>query len=83
MAQQQLRDPVPGSHQVTANILAGTDQITGCLLSHGRDTDTGDLPDLEQLGQKQRVLGIGLDPVTGGPGQPRRGRDLAADPRSG
>ena len=74
---------MPGPHQVTADVLAGPDQVPGGLLGDRGDPDRDDLSDLQQLGQQQRVLGVGLDPVTGRPGQLRGRGDLAADPRRG
>jgi hypothetical protein len=50
---------VPSAHQVTADVLAGPDQVPRGFLGDGGDPDRGDLADLEQLGQQQRVLGVG------------------------
>jgi hypothetical protein len=34
LAQQQLRDPVPRAHQITADIFAGPDQVAGSFPLH-------------------------------------------------
>jgi hypothetical protein len=69
VTQQQLGDSMPGAHQVAADVLAGPNQVPGGFLGDARDSDRDDLSDLEQLGQQQRVLGVGLDPIAGRPGE--------------
>jgi hypothetical protein len=64
VSQQQLGKSVPGTHQVTAAVLPGPDQIPGCFLLDGRDRHRGDLVQAQQPGQVDRVPGVGLDPVT-------------------
>lgn len=83
VAQQQLGDPVPGAHQVAADVFAGADQVAGGFLGDGGHPDAGDLADLQQLREQQCVPGVGLDSVTGGAGQLRRCGDLATDPGCG
>ena len=36
LTQQQLRDPVPGAHQITTDVLPGPDQVTSRLPLHRR-----------------------------------------------
>ena len=43
MPQQQLRQPVPGPHQIAAGVLPGPDQVPGGLLLYGRHPHRGDL----------------------------------------
>jgi hypothetical protein len=81
VAQQQLGEPVPGPHQVTAGVLTGPDQVPGGLLCDRGDGDRGDLVQPQQPGQVDRVFGVGLHPVTAGFLQLRRRRDLTPDPR--
>jgi hypothetical protein len=51
LTQQQLREPVPGPHQIPAAILPRTDQGPGVLLVESRDRDGRDLVQPQQLGQ--------------------------------
>jgi hypothetical protein len=61
VSQQQLRDPVPGTHQITADVLAGTDQVTSGFLGLCRDPDLSEVVVAQQPGQQLRVAGVGLD----------------------
>src|SRR5438046_2511934 len=63
MAQQQLREPVTGPHQIAAGVLASTNEITRRLLFRPRDPDRGDLTEPKQPRQPLGVPPVGLDPI--------------------
>jgi hypothetical protein len=81
--QQQFRQPMPGSHQIAAAVLAGADQVAGGFLVNGGDRHRADLIQPQQPGEVDCVLGVGLHPVTGGPLQLARRRHRVPDPRRG
>jgi hypothetical protein len=64
VAQQQLGQPVPGAHQITAAVFASADQVSSCFLLEGRHADGADLAQAQQPSQMHRVFRVGLDPVT-------------------
>lgn len=78
VAQQELGEPVPGPHEIRADVLAGPHQILGCLLRGGRDPHRGDLAQQGQTGQMLGIPGIGLHPVPGGSLEFGRRRDRAS-----
>jgi hypothetical protein len=59
--QQQLREPMPDAHQVSARVLARPHQITGRLLVRLRDTHRHQLAQPQQPGQPLRVATVSLD----------------------
>jgi hypothetical protein len=81
VAQQQLPQPVPRAHQVTAEILARPHQITQRLLRAARDPDRMQPPDHQQPQHALGVTLVGLDPVLGGTLDLARRRHHATDPR--
>ena len=81
LSQQQLRDPVPGPHQITTDVLACTDQVTGCLPLYRRHGHRHDVVQAKEPGQEHRVAGIRFDPVARRALDLRRGRNLAPDSR--
>lgn len=83
VAQQELRDPVPGPHQVRPDVLAGTDQIPGGLIREARNPYRGYLPQQGQPGQMFGVAGISLHPVPGRTLELGRCRNQALDPCTG
>jgi hypothetical protein len=76
---KQFRDSVPHRHQIAPAIVAGTHQIPSSLLGGAGDRDLHDLSKMEQPGQMCGVTGIGLDPITRGALQLRRGSHPAID----
>ncbi|MDD7942030.1 NADP-dependent oxidoreductase [Actinomycetospora lutea] len=78
LAQQQLGQPVPGTHQIPAAVLPGPHQIASGFLGLGRYPHPRDLTDAQQPGQPLRVAAIGLDLVPGRSLDLRRGHHLAA-----
>jgi hypothetical protein len=62
-AQQERRQPMPRAHQVRAQILAATDQVTPLLLRFARDPDQPQFARGEQPRQPDRVALVGLDPI--------------------
>jgi hypothetical protein len=48
MAQQQLREPVPGPHQIAPGVLTSTNKITRRLLFRRRDPYRRDLTEPKQ-----------------------------------
>ena len=83
LPQQQLRQPVPGPHQITAAVLARPHQIPRGLLLHRRHRHRGDLTQPQQPRQVHRIPGVGLDPIPGRALQLRRRRDHAPHPGRG
>ena len=63
LAQQQLRHPVPVTHQITAGVLPCPHQIPGRLLLDRGHRDRGDLAQTQQPRQMQRIPGVGLHPI--------------------
>jgi hypothetical protein len=82
-AQQQLREPVPGTHQVAAGVLPGADQVACGFLVQARDRHRRDLVHPQQASQVKRIAGIGLDPIAGRTLQLRWRHHLAPDTRRG
>jgi len=79
-AQQQLRQPMPGAHQIAAQILTRTDEVAQRLLLDARDRHPMQLPGRQQPHQALGIATVGLDAVTGpARDQPRRA-DHAIDP---
>jgi hypothetical protein len=73
MAQQQLGQPVARAHQIAAQILTGTHQITQRLLLHARDRDRTKLTGHQQPDQALGIAAIGLHAIRRPPrDQPRR-----------
>ena len=64
-AQQERRQPVPGAHQVRAQILAAADQVAQLLLLFGGNPDQPQFARGQQPRQPDRVALVGLDAVTG------------------
>jgi hypothetical protein len=62
-AQQKLPDPVPGAHQIHANVLAAAHQIAQLLALDRRDRHQRQLAGRQQPGQADRVALIRLDPI--------------------
>jgi hypothetical protein len=63
LAQQQFRQPMPSTHQITSAVLPSTHQISRRFLIHAGHRDGGELAQPQQPSQVDRVPGIGLDPV--------------------
>ena len=62
-AQQERRQPMPGAHQVRAQVLAAADQVTQLLLLLAGDPHQPQIAGREQPRQADRVALVGLDPV--------------------
>jgi len=60
LTQQQFRHPMPGPHQITADILPSSDQVTGGFLRQGGHGHRDDLVQAQQFGQMHRIPGVGL-----------------------
>ena len=76
VTQQQLGEPMAGTHQIAADVLAGTDQVTQRLLGGARNADQVQPTDHQQPQQPLRVTAIGLHPVARRPlDLPGRGHD--------
>ena len=80
VTQQQLAEPLPGAHQITADRLPGANDIAQRLLLAGRDPDRVQRVDHQQAQHPLGVALIGLDLVPGGPLDLPRRRDHAPDP---
>ena len=63
MAEQELAQPVPAGHQITAGIVPGPDQITGGFLAASRDPHLDDVAGTVQACQQLGVPAVGLDAV--------------------
>lgn len=79
LVQEELRDPVPGPHEIRADVLAGTHQITRRFIRVARDPHGCYLSQQGQPGQMLGIAGISLDPVARGPLQLGRCGDQALD----
>ena len=82
VTEQQLREPMPGAHQITAHILTSAHQITCSLLLRSRHPHRGDLAEPKQPRQPLSITPISLDPIGRRPDL-RRCRNNAADPHLG
>jgi hypothetical protein len=81
LPQKQLRQSVPGRHQIPAAILTGPDQIPRGFLLHRGHPHRGDLANMQQPGQMPGIANVGLDPIPRWALQLRRRRHHALDPR--
>jgi len=79
VAQQELVQPVPSAGAVSDHVGAGTAQIPHRFLGDGGDADSDQLAGAVQPSQPPAVTLVGLDLVTGRPGDQRRRDHLAAD----
>lgn len=70
---------MPASHQITADIFTGADQIASCSRLYRGNLDCRDFTEFEQPGQVQGILRVGFDPITRGALELRRGRDNGID----
>jgi len=71
---------MPCGHQIPAAVVAGTHQITSCLLCRAGHSHCGDLPKMQQPSQMGGIASIGFDPVPGRADQLRRSGHLTSDP---
>ncbi len=62
--QQQLRQPMPGTHQIPAQILAGANEVTQRLFLDARDRHPVQFAGRQQPDQPLGVAAIGLDAIT-------------------
>ena len=83
LAQQQLGEPVPRPHQISAGVFAGSHQVPGGFLGLGGDPHRRQLPDAQQPRQPLGVAAVGLDLVPGRALQLRGRHHLAAHPGRG
>ena len=60
-AQQELRDAMPGAHQIAAAVLATADRVAELLELERRDRDQFQFAGAQQPGELDRVAPIGLD----------------------
>jgi hypothetical protein len=81
LAQEQLRKPMPGPHQVCAGVLPSPHQVPRSPLGLSGHPHPGQLPDPQQPRQPLSVTTIGRDPIPRRAFQLRRGHHLAPDPR--
>jgi hypothetical protein len=70
VTQQQLREPMPGAHQIHPHRLASAHQVAQRLLLGPRHPDRVQLAGQQQAGQMLGVTAVSFDPI------PRRPRDL-------
>src|SRR6476620_815080 len=80
LAQQQFGNPVPGTHQIATDVFPGTDQIPCSFLVRRWNSYPGDLTQLQEPGQMQRVLCVSFYPVPGRALELRWCRDHCVDP---
>ena len=83
MAEQELRQAVPGPGAVGHGVVAGPAQVPHGLLGHGGDPDGGELAGTVQPRQAPGVAAVGLDALTGRLRDEGWGDDLAAHPDRG
>jgi hypothetical protein len=79
VAQQELGNPMAGPHKVTADVLAGADQVAHRLLGGSRDADGMQAADHQQPHEPLGIAAVGLDPVLGRALDLSRGRHRAFD----
>jgi hypothetical protein len=80
--QQERLKPVPGAHQVRAQILAAADQVTQLFLLLDRDPDQPQFTSGQQPRQPDRVALVGLDPIARAALDAARRADRHLDPLS-
>jgi hypothetical protein len=80
VSQQQLAQPVPGAHQVDADVLARPDEVAQRLLLAARHAHRVQTVDHQQPHQPLGVAAVGLDAVLGGPLDLPGRRNDAVDP---
>jgi hypothetical protein len=68
VAQQELRQPMPGASPVLDHVGAGAAQVAPGLLGRGGDADGDQFPGPVQPRQSPAVPPVGLDLVAGGLG---------------
>src|SRR3954447_23484882 len=78
--EQQLREPVASTHQLTTHVLAGTHEIARRLFVRLRHPHRNKLTQTQQPRQPLGITAIGLDPIRPRARDPRRRRDRARDP---
>jgi hypothetical protein len=61
--EQELREPVPGPHQVLTDVLAGADQVAERLLGRTGDANRMELARQQQADQVLGIAAVGLDLV--------------------
>lgn len=71
---------MPASHQITADIFTGADQIANCSLLYRGNLDCRDFTEFEQSGQVQGILRVGFDPITRGALELRRAATTVSMP---
>ena len=64
VAQQQLADPMAGTHQIAAEILTSAHQVTQRLKLNSRHRNWAQLAGRVQPRELERIACVGLDPVT-------------------
>jgi hypothetical protein len=62
-AKQELREPVAGADQVTAQVLAAANEVAEALLLDARHPAERELAGGEQAGEADRVTAVGLHPI--------------------
>ena len=80
LPQQQFRKPVPGTHQIAADVFPGPHQITGGFLTLRRDHHHRQLAEPHQTCDPLAVPLIGLDPISGRPFHLRRRQHVTLHP---
>jgi hypothetical protein len=80
VAQQQLPEPVPRAHQITADVLARADHVTQRLRLATRHPDRVQAADHQQAHEALGVAAVGLDLVLRGTLDLPRRRDHTTDP---
>jgi hypothetical protein len=79
MAQDELPQPVTGTHAVKPRVLAAAHEISQRLKLLRRHRDRGQQPARVQRGQPPRVALVGLDPIAGPRRNQARRDDLAVN----
>ena len=80
VAQQELPEPVPGAHQITADVLARANHVAQRLLLAARNTDWVQSRRSSKGARVARRRAVGLDLVLRGTLDLSRRRDHAVDP---
>ena len=74
VAEEECREPMPGTQQIGADIFAAPQQIAGGFFLLGRNVNGGERAGATEHGELTRIAAVGVDAVPGAAGN-QGGRD--------